>query len=65
MFIFTEKMVVHVNIICPTERIKRLVRGADNGRIKQILEIVTSDLVRLYKYTVALTLNVISKETLD
>lgn len=61
LFILDE-IVAHVNIICHTERLVRLVRGSNNDRVKLMCEIVTSDLVRMYKLTVSLSINVIAEQ---
>jgi len=50
-----------VQVICPTERIERLVCGVENGRIKQITEIATSDLVQTFQKPISLTISVKSK----
>lgn len=50
------KIFASVLINCPSERIERLVCGASDGKLKQITERVTSDLIESFKLPVSLTL---------
>lgn len=61
-FIFAGKIFASVNVVCPKKRIKRVILGDNNIRMKQICEIAASELIRTYKLTVSLVLNVTSEE---
>lgn len=50
------KIFASVLINCPSERIEKLVCGASDGKLKQITERVTSDLIESFKVPVSLTL---------
>lgn len=50
-----------VQVTCPTERIERLICGIENGKIKQITERATSDLVETFRKPITLTISVVSK----
>ncbi|EDW31319.1 GL11028 [Drosophila persimilis] len=58
-----EKHVVYtsVQVQCPTERIERLICGESNGKLRQITERVTSDLVEMFGQAVSLTISTASK----
>ncbi|XP_022218455.2 GTPase Era, mitochondrial [Drosophila obscura] len=58
-----EKHVVYtsVQVQCPTERIERLICGESNGKLRQITERVTSDLVEMFGQAVSLTISTVSK----
>lgn len=55
-------MIIYVNVICPNKRIEKLVSGENNGKLKQISEVATSDLVKVYKKTVSLVVCVKSED---
>ncbi|XP_034654821.1 GTPase Era, mitochondrial [Drosophila subobscura] len=59
-----EKYVVYtsVQVQCPTERIERLICGESNGKLRQITERVTSDLVEMFGQAVSLTISTVSKD---
>ncbi|EDX13135.1 GTPase Era, mitochondrial [Drosophila simulans] len=58
-----EKNVVYtsVQVQCPTTRIERLICGEGNGKLRQITERVTSDLVEMFGQAVSLTISTVSK----
>ncbi|KAH8373085.1 hypothetical protein KR009_011633 [Drosophila setifemur] len=60
-----EKHVVYtsVQVQCPTPRIERLICGQSNGKLRQITERVTSDLVEMFGQAVSLTISTATKET--
>lgn len=45
-----------VHVTCPNPRIERLVCGEQNGKLKQITERVTSDLVETFRKAISLTI---------
>ncbi|XP_030375573.1 GTPase Era, mitochondrial [Scaptodrosophila lebanonensis] len=57
-----EKSVIYtsVQVQCPTARIERLICGEANGRLRQITERVTSDLVEMFGQAVSLTISTVS-----
>lgn len=50
------KMCASVNIICPNERHEKLVCGAFDGKLKQITDRITSDLIESFRMPVTLTI---------
>ncbi|KAH8277891.1 hypothetical protein KR018_009639 [Drosophila ironensis] len=50
-----------VQVHCPTSRIERLICGESNGKLRQITERVTSDLVEMFGQAVSLTISTVSK----
>lgn len=58
-----EKHVVYTSVLvqCPTPRIERLICGESNGKLRQITERVTSDLVEMFGQAVSLTISTISE----
>ncbi|XP_017005187.2 GTPase Era, mitochondrial [Drosophila takahashii] len=58
-----EKHVIYtsVQVQCPTTRIERLICGEANGKLRQITERVTSDLVEMFGQAVSLTISTVSK----
>lgn len=57
LFLFFQlgQIFTSVLVTCPSERIERLVCGAENGKLKQITERATSDLVETFSKPVSLT----------
>ncbi|KAH8298416.1 hypothetical protein KR044_002440 [Drosophila immigrans] len=57
-----EKHVVYTSVLveCPTSRIERLICGESNGKLRQITERVTSDLVEMFGQAVSLTISTMS-----
>jgi GTPase len=51
-----------VNIFCPSDRIDKLVCGAGDGKLRQITDRVTSDLIQSFQKPVSLTLTTIVKK---
>lgn len=51
-----------VHVTCPNPRIERLVCGDQNGKLKQITERVTSDLVESFRKAISLTITTSSGE---
>ncbi|XP_055856391.1 GTPase Era, mitochondrial [Episyrphus balteatus] len=49
-----------VQVICPTARIERLICGEANGKLKQITERVTSDLVETFNKPISLTISTVT-----
>lgn len=60
--LIADRIFAFVNVVCPTKRIERLVSGSKNNRMQQISESATSELVRLYRFSVSLVINVICRE---
>ncbi|XP_017112255.1 GTPase Era, mitochondrial [Drosophila elegans] len=58
-----EKNVIYtsVQVQCPTTRIERLICGEGNGKLRQITERVTSDLVEMFGQAVSLTISTVAK----
>ena len=56
------KIFASVNVICPSERIEKLVCGACDGKLRQITDRVTSDLIQSFKLPVTLTIVTIVKK---
>jgi GTPase len=54
------KVFACVNITCPNERIERLVCGVSDGKLKQITDRITSDLIESFQSPVTLTISTIS-----
>ncbi|KAI9582852.1 GTPase Era, mitochondrial [Glossina fuscipes] len=52
-----------VEVLCPTQRIERLICGESNGRLRQITERVTSDLIETFGKAISFTIATRSKET--
>lgn len=52
-----------VEVTCPSSRIERLICGESNGKLKQITERVTSDLVETFCKPISLTIATRSKKT--
>jgi GTPase Era involved in 16S rRNA processing len=50
------KIYASVNVTCPNERIEKLLCGVSNGKLKQITERVTSDLIEAFKVPISLTI---------
>ncbi|EDW00589.1 GTPase Era, mitochondrial [Drosophila grimshawi] len=57
-----DKHVVYTSVLvqCPTPRIERLICGESNGKLRQITERVTSDLVEMFGQAVSLTISTMS-----
>jgi GTPase Era involved in 16S rRNA processing len=53
------KIFASVIISCPTERIEKLVCGVGDGKLRQITDRVTSDLIQSFKVPVTLTLTTV------
>uniref|UniRef100_A0A1A9WDV7 GTPase Era, mitochondrial n=1 Tax=Glossina brevipalpis TaxID=37001 RepID=A0A1A9WDV7_9MUSC len=51
-----------VEVVCPTQRIERLICGESNGRLRQITERVTSDLIETFGKPISFTIATTSKE---
>lgn len=54
------KIFACVNITCPNDRIERLLCGVSDGKLKQITERITSDLIESFQAPVTLTISTIS-----
>ncbi|XP_018796997.1 PREDICTED: GTPase Era, mitochondrial [Bactrocera latifrons] len=52
-----------VEVTCPSTRIERLICGESNGKLKQITERVTSDLVETFGKPISFTISTRSKKT--
>ncbi|XP_039956934.1 GTPase Era, mitochondrial-like [Bactrocera tryoni] len=52
-----------VEVTCPSARIERLICGESNGKLRQITERVTSDLVETFGKPISLTISTRSKKT--
>lgn len=53
---FTGQIFASVQVTCPSERIERLVCGEKDGKLRQITERVTSDLIETFGQPISLTL---------
>lgn len=53
------KIMASVIITCPTERLEKLVCGVGDGKLRQITDRVTSDLIQSFKCPVTLTLTTV------
>lgn len=53
---FTGQIFASVQVTCPSERIERLVCGEKDGKLRQITERVTSDLIETFGQSISLTL---------
>lgn len=51
-----------VLVSCPAERYERLICGKNNGKLKHLTELATSDLVETFQKPVSLTISVSSKK---
>lgn len=51
------KIYASVQVTCPTKRIERLVSGESSGKLRQITERVTSDLVETFGVPISLTIS--------
>ncbi|XP_037825223.1 GTPase Era, mitochondrial [Lucilia sericata] len=54
-----------VEVICPSKRIERLICGESNGRLRQITERVTSDLVETFGKPISFTIATRPKQTIE
>ena len=54
---FLGQIYASVEVTCPNERIERLVCGESNGKLKQITERITSDLVETFGLPISLTVS--------
>lgn len=57
------KIFASVIITCPSERIEKLVCGVGDGKLRQITDRITSDLIQSFKVPVTLTLTTVAKTT--
>lgn len=57
---FSDVVYSSVLVQCPTPRIERLICGESNGKLRQITERVTSDLVEMFGQAVSLTISTMS-----
>lgn len=48
-------------VTCPNKRIEQLVCGVNNGKLRQITERVTSDLIETFEAPISLTISTIPK----
>lgn len=56
-----ERIFAYVNIHAKTFRLEKLICGAGNNRLKQISEVVASNIIQLYNIDVKIILNIVSK----
>lgn len=56
------KIFASVNVLCPSERIEKLVCGVGDGKLRQITDRVTSDLIQSFKLPVTLTVVTVVKK---
>lgn len=54
-----KKIFASVIVTCPTERVERLVCGGADGKLRQITDRITSDLIQHFQRPVTLTINTI------
>lgn len=57
--LFSGTIFTSVIVSCPTPRIENLMCGIDNGKLRQITETVTSDLIETFQKPVSLTISTI------
>lgn len=50
-----------VLVTCPNKRVEKLVCGVGNGKLRQITECVTSDLIETFEAPISLTISTMSK----
>lgn len=55
------RIYAYVNIHAKNERIEKVITGVDKKRLKQISEVVASNIIQLYNLNVSIVLNVIPK----
>lgn len=55
------RIYAYVNIHAKNDRVEKVVSGVDNKRLKQISEVVASNIIQLYNLNVSIVLNVIPK----
>lgn len=58
------RIYAYVNIHAKNDRIERVISGVDNKRLKQISEVVASNIIQLYNINVSIVLNVMPKHKL-
>lgn len=56
-FLVSGTIFTSVLVTCPTTRIENLLCGVDNGKLRQITERVTSDLIETFKKPISLTIS--------
>lgn len=54
-----------MEVVCPSKRIERLICGESNGRLRQITERVTSDLVETFGKPISFTIATRPKEKVN
>lgn len=59
------KIYASVNVYCPNQRVERLVCGIGDGKLRQITDRVTSDLIQSFKVPVTLTVCTSVKKAID
>lgn len=55
------RIIAYVNIHAKNYRIERVISGVEEKRLKQISEVVASNIIQLYNLNVSIVLNVVSK----
>jgi len=55
------QMYASVLVICPSDRVEKLVCGVGNGKLRQITESCTSDLIETFQMPISLTISTIKK----
>lgn len=55
------KIFASVLVTCPNKRVEKLVCGVGNGKLRQITECVTSDLIETFVAPISLTISTMSK----
>ena len=63
IFLISEIIYASVEVTCPNARIERLICGESNGKLKQITERITSDLVESFNKAVSLTISTKTKKS--
>lgn len=59
------KIYASVIVTCPNDRLERLVCGMNNGKLRQITDRVTSDLIESFRVPISLTISTISLKIKD
>lgn len=60
-----DKTMISVIVVCPSERLVRLIAGAGGGRLQQIKSHIRNDLVELFKKPIVLNMELKAKDKLQ
>lgn len=59
------KIYASVIVVCPNDRIEKLLCGVSNGKLKQITDRVTSDLIESFRVPISLTISTVCLKKKD